>query len=102
MTFRVIAEVQAQREWNEAVDWYEARQPGLGLRFDDALLAFLQTLSQNPERFRPYTKLTRKARLPKPWPFSVYFTINTEHREVKILAIWHHSRNPAELHRRLK
>jgi hypothetical protein len=35
--------------------------------------------------------------------FSIpYFTINVEHREVKILAIWHGARNPAELRRRLK
>jgi len=45
MTFKVIAEGEAKLEWNEAVNWYEDRQPGVGLRFDDALLKFLQTLS---------------------------------------------------------
>ena len=102
MTFKVIAEGEAKLEWNEAVNWYEDRQPGVGLRFDDALLKFLQTLSQNPERFRPYSNLTHKARMPKPWPYSVYFTINKIHREVKILAVWHHSWDPAGLRRRLK
>jgi plasmid stabilization system protein ParE len=102
MTFRVIAEAQAGREWNDAVDWYETRQPGIGLRFDDALRTFLQTLSQNPERFRLCTKLTHKARVPKPWPYSVYFTVSTEHGEVKVLAVWHDARNPSELERRLK
>ena len=102
MTFKVIAEAEAKREWNEAVDWYEAQEAGVGWRFDDELQAFLQTLASNPERFRLAARLTHKAKLPEPWPYSVYFTVNTEHREVKILAIWHGARHPAQLRRRLK
>jgi plasmid stabilization system protein ParE len=102
MTFKVIAEAEAKREWNEAVDWYEASETGVGWRFDDELQAFLQTLKQDPERFRLAARLTHKAKMPEPWPYSIYFTVNTEHREVKILAVWHGSRNPAELRRRLK
>ena len=102
MTFKVIAEAEAKREWNEAVDWYEAQETGVGWRFDDELQAFLQTLARNPDRFRLAARLTHKAKLPEPWPYSVYFTINVEHREVKIIAVWHGSRNPAELLRRLK
>jgi plasmid stabilization system protein ParE len=102
MTFKVIAEAEAKREWNDAVDWYESREPGVGWRFDDELQAFLQTLAHNPERFPRATPLTRKAKVPDPWPYSVYFTVNNECREVKILAVWHGARNPAELRRRLK
>jgi plasmid stabilization system protein ParE len=102
MTFKVIAAAEAKQEWNEAVDWYEAREAGVGWRFDDELQTFLQTLSQNPERFRLAAPLTRKARMPGPWPYSIYFTVNPEHREVKIVAIWHGARNPAELRRRIK
>jgi plasmid stabilization system protein ParE len=102
MTFKVVAETEAKREWNEAVDWYEAREAGVGWRFDDELQAFLQSLAHNPGRFRLATPSTRKAKMPKPWPYSVFFTINAEHREVKVVAIWHGARNPAELRRRLK
>jgi plasmid stabilization system protein ParE len=102
MTFKVIAEAEAELEWNEAVDWYEGREPGVGLRFDDELRKFLQTLARDPERFRLATRLTRKAKVPGPWPYSVYFTVNHEQREVKVLAVWHGSRHPAELRRRLK
>jgi len=102
MTFKVIAEAEASAEWNEAVDWYEAQEAGVGLRFDDVLRIFLQTLARNPERFGLATSLTHKAKMPPPWPYSIYFTINVEHREVKVVAIWHGARNPAELRRRLK
>src|SRR5258705_13065950 len=82
MTFSVIAEAEARREWNEAVDWYEERETVAGWRFDDELQAFLQTLAQDPGRFRLATALTRKAKMPEPWPYSIYFTVNAEHREV--------------------
>ena len=48
MTFKVIADAEAKLEWNEAVDRYEERETGVGLRFDDALRTFLQTLAQDP------------------------------------------------------
>ena len=102
MTFKVIAQAEARREWNEAVDWYEAQESGVGWRFDDELQAFLQTLAHNPARFRLTARWTHKAKMPEPWPYSIYFTINPEHREVTILAVWHGSRNPAKLRRRLK
>jgi plasmid stabilization system protein ParE len=102
MTFRVIAEAQAKLEWNEAVDWYEEREPGVGLRLDDAIRSFLQGLSRSPERFPRATHWAHKAKVLGPWPYSVYYTIDRKHREVKVLAIWRGARNPAELRRRLK
>jgi plasmid stabilization system protein ParE len=102
MTFKVIAEAEAKRDWNEAVDWYDEHERGVGLRLDDALRTFLQTLARQPERFPSVTRLTRKAKVPPPWPYSVYFSINQQHHEVKVLAIWHGSRNPAALRQRLK
>ena len=102
MTFKVIAEAETILDWNSAVDWYEARKAGLGLRLNNAIRRLLQTLSRQPERFPLVTRLTRKAKVLGPWPCSVYFTINAEFCEVKALAFWHGRRNPAELRQRLK
>lgn len=102
MTFTVIVEGEAERDWDEAVTFYDEHEPGVSHRFNVTVRDLLHTLSRQPERFRLCTRLTHKAKMPDPWPYSIYFTINTEHREVKILAIWHGARNPAELRRRLK
>lgn len=102
MSFKVLAEAEAKADWNGAVDWYEEREPGTGLRFDDALRNFLQSLSRNPERFPRPGRLTRKARMPGPWPYSACLTVNREHHEVKMLAIWRGARNPAVLRQRLR
>ena len=102
MSFRVVIEGEAERELVEAVYFYDQRQPGVGQSFARDLRDFFKTVSKNPERYRLVSRLTRKARLPKPWPYSVYFAINPETSEVIISTIWHNSRNPAELRRRLK
>ena len=102
MTFTVIVEADAEQDWHEAVMWYDEREPGVSLRLNVALRDVLNALARQPERFPRATPRTRKAKVPLPWPYSVYFTINTDHREVKVLAIWHGARNPAELRQRLK
>ena len=102
MTFLVITEAEAKQDWNEAVDWYDECEPGVGLHLNEKIHSTLKTLSRQPERFPFATRLTRKAKILGRWPYSVYFTINKEHREVKVLAIWHGKRNPVELSRRLR
>jgi plasmid stabilization system protein ParE len=102
MTFTVIVESDAERDWHEAVAFYDEREAGVSHRFNIAVREMLHTLSRIPERFRLYTRLTHKAKMPRPWPHSVYFTIDRAYREVKVVAIWHGARNPAELRRRLK
>ena len=102
MSFRVVIAAEAEREFAEAVAFYDKREPGVGQRFARELQVFFNTVCAAPERFRCASRLTRKAKLPKPWPYSVYFVIKRETSEVMITTIWHASRNPAALRRRLK
>ena len=102
MRFLVIVEADAEQDWDEAVMWYDDHEPGVSQRLNIAIRAVLHTLADQPERFSRATRLTRNAKMLSPWPYSVYFTINEEHREVKVLAIWHGARNPEELRRRVK
>jgi len=102
MSFRVVIEAEAEQEFIEAVHFYDGRQPGVGQRFARDLRTFFKIICKNPERFRLVSRLTRKARLPKPWPYSVFFVIKPGTSEVIISTIWHDSRNPAELRQRLK
>lgn len=102
MTFAVKVEPAAERDWDEAVGWYGGHEPELGHRLNAAIRAVLHTLARQPERFPLATRLTRKAKVPRPWHYSIYFTINTAQREIIVLAIWHGARDPDELRRRLK
>ena len=102
MTFRVVIEEDAEKEFAEAVEFYDEREPGIGQQFARELQAFFKTVCADPERFPFASRLTHRAKMPKPWPYSVFFAIKRETSEVVISTVWHGARNPAELHRRLK
>jgi plasmid stabilization system protein ParE len=102
MMFTVRVGAEAELDWHEAVLWYEERGSGNGQRLNVAVRDVLNILAQQPERFPLVTGRTRKVRVSPPWPYAIYFTVNPQHREIKVLAIWHGARNPEELRRRLK
>jgi plasmid stabilization system protein ParE len=102
MSFRVAIEEEAEREFAEAVVFYDGREPGVGQRFAKELQSFFKTVCQNPQRFPFSSRLTQKAKMPPPWPYSVFFVVKQQTSEVIISTIWHSARNPEELRRRLK
>ncbi len=102
MSFRVIIEAAAELEFAEAVAFYEEREPGLGQKFAREVYQAFQKVSQDPERFPLASRLTRKAKIPPPWPYAIYFAVKSATQQVVISTVWHGARNPAELRRRLK
>jgi hypothetical protein len=101
MNFRVIHDSEAAFEFQEAVTWYEGQSEGLGVRFTLEVDAVIAAISSQPLRFSKAGCKGRKARVPG-WPYSIYFVVNEACAEIKVIAVWHGSRNPAELRRRLK
>lgn len=87
----------ADLDYLQALEWYEAQQPGLGSEFDAELHALFERIAQNPELFQKETGTVRKAQMPR-FKYRVYFTV--EGAEIGVVAIWHPSRNPGELRRR--
>ncbi|HEY2328837.1 MAG TPA: type II toxin-antitoxin system RelE/ParE family toxin [Verrucomicrobiae bacterium] len=102
MSFRVVIEDEAEREFAEAVVFYDEHEPGVGQRFAKELQKVFKTVCQDPDRFSFASRLTQKAKMPEPWPYSIYFVVKRKTSEVIISTIWHGARNPAELRRRLK
>jgi plasmid stabilization system protein ParE len=96
---RVRLKSPADLDYLQALEWYEERQPGLGLDFDAELLALFERIKQNPELFQKETAVVRKARMPR-FKYRIYFTVEGD--EIGVLAIWHPSRNPEALRQRLK
>ena len=96
----IIFEAEARLELETAVDWYDDQSPGLGDRFESEIDAAFQRILQNPERFRLVGKTVRVASVKVFDKYSVYFTIQPDF--IGVVSIFHSSRNPAELRRRLK
>ena len=51
MTYKVIVRPEAEREIQEAFEWYEERSEGLGLEFLRVADACLSIVQRNPEAY---------------------------------------------------
>ena len=100
MRRQIIFDAEARLEFEDAVVWYDAQQPGLGDRFEAEVHATFQRILANPERFKLVGKTTRQARVGVFKRYSVYFRVEPDF--IGIVSVFHASRNPAELRRRLK
>lgn len=90
----------ARLEFENAAAWYEAQRPGLGEEFRTEVNATLQQVLKSPERFRLASSYTHKAALKRFHKYSIYYSIEMD--AINVASIFHGSRNPAELRRRLK
>jgi plasmid stabilization system protein ParE len=96
---RVRLTSPAQADYFEAIKWYEQHHPELTGEFEAELEALFERIQREPEVFSKSSPTVSKTRMPR-FKYGVYFTI--ERDEIGILAIYHPSRNPAALRRRLK
>lgn len=98
MAYKVIIPRLAERDADEAVQWYEEQQAGLGIRFYQILLEKLEELKDHPHYFSfihaEYRRITVD-----PFPFSIVYKIIDN--DVLVLAIFHQSQHPAKLTTRL-
>jgi plasmid stabilization system protein ParE len=101
MTCQVVIEEEAEREFAEAVRFYDEREPGLGQRFAREVRDAFRKAANDPERYPRASRLTRKAKV-LGWPYSFYFVIKVETAQMVISTVWHGKRNPAVLRRRLR
>ncbi len=91
MTDRIFFDPAAQREFDEAADFYDLESPGLGERFIDAVYGELEGLLEYPESFPVLLGETRKLVLDR-FPYSVMYW--TDGKVIAVSAIAHHSRRP--------
>lgn len=92
MAFRVIISPRAQKEIENAIDFYALYSIDAPLNFITALKEAYSTLETHPF-FGVRYKGIRALRLKK-FPQSLYFTINEDTKTVRILSCFHNMRNP--------
>ncbi|HEY8659604.1 MAG TPA: type II toxin-antitoxin system RelE/ParE family toxin [Hanamia sp.] len=89
----VIFSSRAQKEINESWNWYEERQPGLGDRFLKELRNRIYIIERTPGKFPARFKTYKEAQVPV-FPFCVIYRINNKKKLIRIVSIFHTSRNP--------
>jgi hypothetical protein len=65
----------ANKEFNDAIDWYENQSEGLGKRFKKAVINQIKKIIKNPNWFLIEADNIYKAYIPK-FPYKILFSID--------------------------
>jgi plasmid stabilization system protein ParE len=97
MKRRLTIQPEAVGEANDAFNWYEDRQPGLGHELYRELTRCLEFVLEHPQMSRVAYRRLRKRKLDR-FPYLVVY--RESELEVIVVSIFHGSRNPAAWRRR--
>ncbi|MBL7893510.1 MAG: type II toxin-antitoxin system RelE/ParE family toxin [Bacteroidia bacterium] len=94
MSFEVIVEKRALADIQQAIDYYNIQQKGLGKKFEKELDINFERLEKLPYFQRRYGNVRC---LPlKKFPFMIHFTVDENLYKIAIHAILHTSLNPVK------
>jgi toxin ParE1/3/4 len=83
---------EARDEFIDSCRFYEERNPAVRLLFESAVEAKLQSIVENPHLYPIVEGDMREATLTR-FPYAIYFRSTDD--EVRILSVFHHSRDPS-------
>ncbi len=96
----IIISPEAENELNISKEFYESKQEGLGKDVVKEVDNTIDRIAENPEKFpKVKQKQVRKASV-KRFPFGIYFAVKDT--IINILSVFHYSRSPKKLKKRLK
>ena len=93
MKFKVIFHPEVANDIQEAIDWYNFKQNGLGNRFLIAVKKQLKILEKSALHYAVRYDNIRCMPLHK-FPFMIHFRVNDNQRIVNVEAIFNTNRNP--------
>jgi len=92
MDYKIVVSPRAQREIENAIDYYSLYSVDAPETFINLLENSYNSLAANPF-FRICYKNIRAIKIKK-FPYSIYFVIHETNKTVRILSCFHHKRNP--------
>lgn len=92
MVYKIVISPLAINDIQQAIDYYDEQQPGLGEKFESALNEYLLVLRKHPLFQLRYDEV-RCLPLPK-FPFMIHFTVSETENIVSIHAVFHTAKNP--------
>lgn len=81
----------AEKEFFDAIEYYEECQAGLGLRFSEEVFAAIQRICEHPYAWTGIDEKTRRC-LTNKFPYGILYRIVNDH--VRIMAVMHLHRKP--------
>lgn len=93
MSFKIVLEPRAGFDLQEAIDYYDSKQIGLGLKFIADFEKHLVLISKNPFFAIVYKDYIALAIKQFPY-YQIIYHINEPNKTVYIDAVFHASQNP--------
>jgi plasmid stabilization system protein ParE len=91
MSLPIVFRRAARAEFDEAYDWYEQQQPGLGEEFAECVREVLDRIAVLPELHQCVYKDVRRGVVRK-FPYSVLYRVTA--KQIRIIAVFHSRRDP--------
>lgn len=95
---RILIQPEAEFDLQEAFDWYEESNRGLGSEFIRAVDAGLAEIQRNPFAYLTVYKQIRR-KLIRKFPYGIIYLIESE--TIYVIACFHVKRNPQNWQTRL-
>lgn len=92
MAYKIIVSPRAQKEIENAIDFYALHSTDAPVNFISVLIDIYSILEINPLFMRRY-KNVRVVKIKK-FPYSLYFIINEKQNTIRVLSYFHNKRNP--------
>jgi len=92
MSLPIVLRDEAQAEFDEAFDWYEAQRPGLGVDFLSEVQKVFDRIAINPLLHQVVFADIRKG-VVRRFPYCVFYRPHLD--RVEILAVFHTRRDPS-------
>ncbi len=93
MKYSIKIDIDAVKDIQNTVEWYELQIEGLGLRYKNQVKKQITSLKENPLLFSIKYNTVRCRKIDK-FPFLIHYKIDDELKTVTIFAVFHTSRNP--------
>jgi toxin ParE1/3/4 len=92
MSLPVVLRGEATAEFDEAFDWYDAKQAGLGSEFVAEVQKVFDRIAANPFVHRAVFADIRKG-VVRRFPYCVFYRPHDD--RVEVIAVFHTSRDPS-------
>ncbi|MEY4012049.1 MAG: hypothetical protein RIT22_1173 [Bacteroidota bacterium] len=93
MGWELKIDVDAFKDIQEAVEWYELQLKGLGQRYKIQTIKSINSLKKNPFVFSVKYNNIRCRKIEK-FPFLIHYVIDENIKTITVFAVFHTSRSP--------
>jgi toxin ParE1/3/4 len=94
MNRRVVLRPEVEEDVAEAAEWYESRQPGLGMEFIEEIILAWNVLAENPLlNARQHSSKNIRWRYPDRFPYRIIYEVLEAEHTIIVAAVLHAARH---------